>query len=179
MGESGLDSKSNILLIGLPGCGKSTVGALAAERLGWTFADMDETVESMTGRTVKELFAQGEECFRDAETEACRLLAQRRHTVIAAGGGVVKRRQNIDLLHQSCLIVFLDRSAKEIAGDVDTASRPLLSGGAGQVFVLERERRPLYLAAADRVLAGNLSPMEAAQQICRWGREYNTAREER
>ncbi len=173
-----MNSKSNILLIGLPGCGKSTVGALTAERLGWTFADMDETVESMTGRTVKELFAEGEERFRDAETEACRLLAQRRHTVIAAGGGVVKRQRNIDLLRQSCRIVFLDRSARDIAGDVDTASRPLLSQGAGQVFVLEQERRPLYLAAADWVLAGNLAPMEAAQRICRWAREGRAAREE-
>ena len=172
-----MNAKRNILLIGLPGCGKSTVGALAAERLGWAFSDMDETVESIAGRTIKELFADGEECFRDVETQACRLLAQRSRTVLAAGGGVVKREQNIALLRPSCRIVFLDRRAQEIVRDVDTQTRPLLRQGAEQVFALERERRPLYLAAAEQVLTGDLTPNEAAQMICQWAKELESARE--
>ena len=163
-----MNKKNNLLLIGLPGCGKSTVGAVAAQRLGWAFVDMDAVVEAIAGRTIPELFAEGEECFRDVETEACRQLATRRNTVIAAGGGVVKRAQNIELLKSNCLIVFLDRSAQDIVQDVDTDSRPLLRQGAERVFELERERRPLYLAAAEQIVPGGCSPMQAAEMICGW-----------
>lgn len=166
-----MSQKKNLLLIGLPGCGKSTVGALAAERLGWAFADMDQVVEAIAGRTIPELFAQGEECFRDVETEACRQLAGRTHTVIAAGGGVVKRRENIALLRPNCLIVLLDRRAQDIVQDVDTESRPLLRQGAGRVFDLERERRPLYLEAAERIVPSGQSPLEAAELLCGWAGE--------
>lgn len=161
-----MKNKSNIVLIGLPGCGKTTVGMLAAEQLQWDFADMDTLAEQLSGQSVPALFAQGEDCFRAVETEACRVLACRRRTVIAAGGGVVTREENIDLLRPCSLIVFLDRPAKEIVNDVDTSGRPLLQQGAERVFTLERERRPLYLAAADRVIAGLSTPEEAAEQIC-------------
>lgn len=163
-----MSTKRNLLLIGLPGCGKSTVGALAAQRLGWAFADMDTVIETMSGRTIAELFAEGEEHFRDIETEACRQLAGRKSTVIAAGGGVVKRAENIELLRPSCLIVFLDRRAQDIVRNVDTDSRPLLREGAQRVLELERERRPLYLAAAEQIVPEGCSPIQAAEMIFGW-----------
>lgn len=160
-----MNRKSNILLIGLPGCGKSTVGVLLAKQLGWAFVDMDDKIEKVSGQTIPQLFQQGEEHFRDIESEVCRLLSERKRTVIAAGGGVVKRTQNMELLAPVCHVVFLDRRAQDIVQDVNIQTRPLLAQGAGRVLELEKERRPLYLAAADQIISGGVSPMEATQTI--------------
>ena len=85
----------NIVLIGMPSAGKTTIGKQLAERLNVPFYDMDDVIVETTGKTIKELFAVSEDYFRQQETEVARALAQKEGVVIACGGGVIKRKENI------------------------------------------------------------------------------------
>lgn len=141
--------KSNIVLIGMPGCGKTTVGKVLAKRLGYKFCDMDSYIQEISKKTIKELFENGEENFRDWETKACEELSRCRNTIIASGGGVVKREKNIEILKKSCTILFIDRPVERIINDVDINSRPLLKDGKERLYNLYDERYELYKKAAD------------------------------
>ena len=85
----------NIVLIGMPGCGKSTLGRCLAERLGRDFIDADPEIEKDAGKTIPELFAISEDCFRRQETLTTKRLATLQNKVLAMGGGVVLRQENI------------------------------------------------------------------------------------
>ena len=139
----------NIVLIGMPGSGKTTFGKELARRLGRKFVDADDFLEALEGKTIKEMFAVGEDYFRAAETRAARALAAERGLVIACGGGVVKRAANIEIYKTTGVVVFIDRSPDDIVTDVDVASRPLLKEGVQKVYDLYEERIALYRAAAD------------------------------
>lgn len=156
----------NVYLIGMPGSGKSTIGRMLAASLNCPFVDMDDYIVKIAGETIPQLFAKGEDCFRDWETRACQELSglppagekpeKKRENfagsrVIATGGGVIKRPENVTLLRESGRLVFLDRPVEQIAGDeeVDAQSRPLLSQDKNRVYALFKERYPLYQAAAD------------------------------
>ena len=139
----------NIVIIGMPGCGKSTFGEALAKRLGWEFIDADIYLEAKEGRTIPELFAVSEDCFRDAETRTILDLSEKQDCVIAAGGGVIKRPVNIDILKRTSVIIFLDRSPDDIISDVNISTRPLLADGKQKVYDLYNERIAVYRAAAD------------------------------
>ena len=83
----------NIVLIGMPGCGKTTLGKLLAAKLKMEFYDADDVLEQREPYSIKEFFARGEEVFREAEQRTAEFLARKENSVIAAGGGVVKKRQ--------------------------------------------------------------------------------------
>ena len=141
--------KSNIVLIGMPGCGKTTVGKVLAKKLGYKFCDMDSYIQEISKKTIKELFEHGEENFRDWETKACEELSKCNKTIIASGGGVVKREKNIEILKKNCTILFIDRPVERIINDVDINSRPLLKDGKERLYNLYDERYELYKKAAD------------------------------
>lgn len=153
----------NIVLIGMPGCGKSTLGRLLAQHLKRPFYDADNVLEKLEGKTIKELFAVSEACFRDAETRAVRHLSELEGCVIAAGGGVVKRSENIEVLKNGGIIVFIDRLPEKIVQDIDTESRPLLAAGRQIVFDLYAERIELYRRYHDHIIDNN-GEREAALQ---------------
>ncbi len=155
----GEQDMENIILIGMPGCGKTTLGQMLAERLGRTFVDADVYLEEREGKTIPELFAVSEDCFRDAEERTVKALSEMEGLVIATGGGVVKREGNIRNLKRSGKIYFIDRSPEDIAGDVEVGTRPLLADGPAKVFTLYEERIALYRAAAD-VIVGNSGRLE-------------------
>lgn len=137
------DMKS-IALIGMPGCGKSSIGQLLAEMTGRAFIDVDELIVRMAGKPIPEIFAQeGETAFRALETQALAAAAKESRAVIATGGGVVTQERNRDILRRNCTIVLIERnlSALPIAG------RPLSQGrGVEEIY---RERKPLYDAWCD------------------------------
>ena len=139
----------NIVLIGMPGCGKSTLGRSLAEMLGRDFIDADPEIEKDAGKTIPELFAVSEEFFRNQETRTTKRLAALQDKVLAMGGGVVLRQENIISLKENGLIIFLDRSPEDIIGDVDTKTRPLLAAGRKRIYDLYAQREALYRAAAD------------------------------
>jgi len=140
---------NNIILIGMPGCGKTTIGRELAKKLGRYFFDADQVLEEVSGQTIHELFAQGEETFRDAESETIVYLASKVKGVIATGGGVIKREENMQVLGNSGVIIFINRSPEEIIADIDTETRPLLVEGKEKIHQLYTERIALYRKYAD------------------------------
>ena len=136
--------KDKVVLIGMPGCGKTTIGKMLAERLKYKFYDMDEYIENISGKSVKELFAKSEENFRNWESKACLELSKEIRVVISSGGGVIKREKNMDLFREESIIVFIDRPIENIISDIDSASRPLLASGKEKLYSLLEERYDLY-----------------------------------
>ncbi|MDU7243479.1 shikimate kinase [Clostridium sp.] len=136
--------KNIILLIGMPGCGKSTIGEELANKINYDFCDMDKYIEEISNSTVKELFNISEEYFRDYETLACKELSNKSKIIISSGGGVIKRKKNIDFFKDRGIIIFIDRPIEDILKDVDTSSRPLLSDGKSKLYNLYSERYNLY-----------------------------------
>lgn len=117
------NKEKNIVLIGLTGCGKTTVGKMLAQKINYDFIDMDDFIIESTGKTVPELFAVSEEYFRSCETKACKALSNKRKTVIASGGGAVKKQENMKAFHDNSIIIFLDRPVDNIVGDVEKIGR--------------------------------------------------------
>jgi shikimate kinase len=142
----------NIIFIGLPGCGKSTIGALVAERLRMPFFDADNVTETLSGETIPQMFEKGEPYFRQRETEAIRYLCTKSHSVISCGGGVVTRRENMEQLKAAGTIFFLDRPVEEIIATVDPSNRPLIRDNRMKIKRLDEERRPLYKQYADIIV---------------------------
>src|SRR5262245_52270763 len=135
-----------IILIGYRGTGKTTVGRLLAERLGWEFADADDHIEASAGRSIAAIFAtegEGEAAFRDYEAAAIRELCQCERIVIATGGGAVLRPDNRELLRSAGFVAWLTATPETIwerlRGDPTTAARrPNLTpaGGIDEVRAL-------------------------------------------
>ncbi len=151
----------NILLIGMPGCGKSAVGQQLARRLGRPLADLDHLAEQQAGRTIPQIFQQqGEEAFRRLEHQVLLQQARRSGIVIAAGGGVVTRPENLDPMRWNSTVVFLRRDLAQLPRD----GRPL-SQREG-VERLYRQRLPLYQAAAD-LTVDNTGVEATAEEIIR------------
>lgn len=147
--------KNNVIIIGMPGSGKTTIGKIVSEELGIKFFDMDEYIQEKTGRTTIQLFENGEEYFRDIETETCKELMEYDNVFISTGGGVIKRKINIDILKKGGLIVFLDRPVDKILEDVDVSYRPLLKDGKEKVIRLYEERYALYNEYAEIIVSNN------------------------
>lgn len=142
--------KRNIVLVGMPGCGKTTLGRILADKLGLDFVDGDEEIVRREGMPVPQIFAErGETAFRDCETAAIReSLAPRGGCVIATGGGAILREENVFRLKQNGVLVFLDRPLDQIAA---TGDRPL-SSNREMLEQRYRERYPKYRACADIIL---------------------------
>ena len=145
-----LAQKRNIVLVGMPGCGKTTLGRMLAARLGLDFVDGDEEIVRREGMPIPQIFAErGERAFRDCETAAIREdIAPRGGCVVATGGGAVLREENVFRLKQNGLVIFLDRPLDQIAA---TGDRPL-SSDREMLAQRYRDRYPIYRACADIIL---------------------------
>lgn len=156
-----LYNKENIVLVGMPACGKSTVGKLLSENSGMDFCDTDSLIEEKCGRKISEIFAEcGEEGFRKIESEVIKSVATRQHTVIATGGGAILNEENIALLRENGRIYFLDRPLELL---VSTDDRPLSSNRAA-LEKRYKERYSLYLERCDVRIdaAGSAEDTESA-----------------
>ena len=154
----------NIVLIGMPGCGKSTVGKLLAKMTGKQFVDADIFIEETTQKTIPEIFAQsGEAGFRKLETSALEVLGMRSGLVIATGGGCVTKEENYPLLHQNGTIIWLQRAIDKLPFD----GRPLSK--AGNLEAMYAIRKPLYDRFADISVENDSTPDKTAQNILNRG----------
>lgn len=145
----------NIVLIGMPGCGKSTFGKRLAKRLQLPFYDADAVLEEREQRTIKSFFAESEDAFRAAETRTLAYLAELDGAVIATGGGAVKRGENMELLKRGGIVVFIDRKPENILGSIEGDERPLLADDKQRIFNLYAERIDLYRQYADYIVENN------------------------
>lgn len=140
----------NIVLVGMPGCGKSTVGKALAKRLSRPFFDADQEIVKRAGKSIPEIFqTEGEAGFRKIETEVLFDLCRQSGAVIATGGGAVTVPQNHDILRQNSLVVFLNRDIAVLP----TNGRPLSE--QNDLHEMFRQRLPLYRAVCDYEVDGN------------------------
>lgn len=149
----------NMVLIGMPGCGKSTVGRALADRTGRRLVDIDQELEQELGCAIPDFFAQkGEAAFRQAESEMLARFCRESGLVIACGGGAVTVPENIDVMRQNGRLVYLRRPLEELPteGRPVSRSRPL-----EELFA---QRRPLYESAAD-LTVDNVQVEQAAADI--------------
>ena len=122
--------EKSITLIGLPGCGKTTVGNLLSDKLKYEFRN-------------------GEDYSRNIETETCKVLGEKSKTIISSGGGVIKKSINIEYLKKNSIVVFIDRPVENILGDIQVEKRPLLANGKEVLYKLYDERYDLYKKFCD------------------------------
>ena len=154
------DKMENIALVGMAGCGKSTLGRALAKETGKKFVDADAEVEDLAGKSIPEIFAQeGEEMFRRMETTVLAELGMESGLVIATGGGCVTREENYPLLHQNSRIIWLDRCPARLP----TEGRPLSQ--KTHPAKLYEMRKPLYKAFADATVDNNGTKGETVTEI--------------
>ncbi|MBE6551862.1 MAG: shikimate dehydrogenase [Ruminococcaceae bacterium] len=148
--EKILSEKENIVLIGMPGCGKSTIGRLLSERSGKALIDTDELIVEYAGKQITDIFAEsGEKVFRDMETKIIKeRVAHLSSRIIAVGGGAVLRDENVRELRKNGKLIFLDRPLEQL---IPTSDRPLASTREA-VEKRYSERYPRYCSSADKIL---------------------------
>ncbi|MCC5893935.1 MAG: shikimate kinase [Alkalibacterium sp.] len=147
----------NIVLIGMTGSGKSTIGKELSKRLHLSFVDMDEYIEKQAGQSIPDLFTKGEDVFRSLETQACKDLSGKQDCIISTGGGAAIKEENHSWLNKAGLILFIDRPIEKIAADIETEHRPLLKDGKSALFALYSERESLYRELADLTILNDQS----------------------
>jgi shikimate kinase len=146
----------NIALVGMPGCGKSTVARHAARQLGLGFVDTDHEIEARIGVSIRDFFAtHGETAFRDVESEVVSDVVQRQGCIIATGGGAVLREQNRHALRGRCTVVYLRSTPEDLARRLrNDLKRPLLQGSdpVRRMRELYRDRDAHYRDTAQFIL---------------------------
>ena len=154
----------DLILIGLPASGKSSVGRLLARRLDLPFFDCDEAIGAAAGCSVSDIFARyGESYFRQLEHRTLEELCRKESCVIATGGGAVLREDNRLLLQRSGTVFWLDRSLFDIMSTDFQTGRPLLTAGRKALERLAAERRALYAACAHYRIAEPLLELAISQ----------------
>lgn len=169
----------NVILVGFMGCGKTTLGSRLAEKLGFTFVDMDDCIVRKAGRTISDIFAaEGEAGFRRIESEVLEELLARDHMVVATGGGVVTVPENHLKLKALGFIIWLNLPENAIWNRLSrNRTRPLLRTENPKQTVqdLLEKRLPLYAAVADlEADTKDLTPDEAAYGIAESVRHFFT-----
>jgi len=159
----------SLYLVGMMGSGKSTTGRPLAERLGYGFVDADAVIEQVAGCSISEIFERdGEEEFRNLETQVLRSISERHSLVVATGGGIVTRSQNWGMMHQG-IVIWLDVERGQLLQRLqkDASQRPLLMGSdpAETVGAILEERRPLYDEADLTVVIESETPEVVADGI--------------
>ncbi|MBR6020458.1 MAG: shikimate kinase, partial [Lachnospiraceae bacterium] len=154
--------KESIVLTGMPGAGKTTVGRMLAEQLGREFVDSDDVIVQRSGCDIPTIFVeQGEKAFRELEAEVIRDLSAQGGRVIATGGGAVLRADNVEALRSNGRVYFLDRDPERITA---TNGRPL-SSNREALMQRYRERYGIYCATCDTRIACDGTAEDAARQI--------------
>lgn len=159
----------NLYLIGMMGCGKTTVGQILAQHLGYRFADTDALIEKIAGKSISEIFAQeGEEAFRELESQVLAEVSTYKNLSVATGGGIVLRRFNWSYL-QHGIVVWLDVPVEQLSDRLrNDTSRPLLANTdpKAKLQTLLEQRKPLYAQADIRVtVTADETPEQVAARV--------------
>ncbi len=138
----------NFIIIGMPGSGKTSIGRLAAKEIGLDFIDLDKIIVEQHGNISDIFEKEGEDAFRDYETDILKASVLIQGKMISAGGGIIERKENIDILKKNT-VIFIDREPDDILKTLDSDSRPLLKGKREHIFELYERRYGKYLEAMD------------------------------
>ena len=160
----------NLVLIGMMGCGKSTCARMLSRALGCRFVDTDSLIEQREGRSISDIFARdGEEYFRDVESSVARELSCQDGLVIATGGGIILREENVTELRKNGFLVWLNRPPEEIFDSVSMAGRPLAQDGKAAFLTRFAQREEKYRSAAHLEVKTLSTPQATVDHILtRW-----------
>ena len=166
--------KSNIVLTGFMGTGKTTAGKIVANKLNMKFVDIDNMIEKQEGMKISQIFSEkGEKHFRDIESEMVKTVSKWEHCVISTGGGVVLREQNIKLLREKGLIILLKANEESIIKHIfSNNNRPLLNdkNREEKIKTLLNQREKYYNNNDYEIDGSNLTIYELADKIIKvWG----------
>ncbi|MEE0472349.1 MAG: shikimate kinase, partial [Holdemanella biformis] len=158
-----LKDRCNIVLIGMPSAGKTTIGKMLEEKLGKEFFDLDDMIIAKAGKSIPEIFQEsGEAGFRAIETEVAIEASKMNNKIIATGGGAIKHKVNMDFLRLNGITIFIDRDIdKLISSD---PNRPL-SSSKQALQQMHKERYPLYQKYAAYVAVNNANIEETVDDI--------------
>ena len=144
----------NIVLIGMPACGKSTIGYWLSKKIGYPLLDTDKYLEEKENRIISDIFSnEGEEYFRNLETKYLKELSEKEGFIISTGGGAVKKKENIDILKKNGIVIFLNREINDISKE-NHKHRPLLQD-INNIQKLYDERIDLYKKYSDIIIKNN------------------------
>lgn len=163
--EEALKNGLNIYLTGIMSCGKSTLGKMLADATGRRFVDMDDYIVEREGKTIPELFAEGENVFRDAESRALYELSLEKGLIVATGGGALNRIRNRDMTLLSGATVFIRRNIDKIIATADCSGRPLLAQGAEKLRSIYEARKSRYYQSAQAVLNNEGDENEGLEKL--------------
>lgn len=158
--------KKNIVLVGIMGCGKTSIGLSLSYKLKMPVIDMDKEIEKQEKMLISEIFAKyGEEYFRNVETQTAKKLSKLDGYIISTGGGVVLKGENMEYLKNNGIIVYIHRTPDEIVKSVNTENRPLLKDGPQKLFDIYNARHNTYLKYADVVVNNSGSFTEGVENV--------------
>ena len=144
----------NIVLIGMPACGKSTIGYWLSKKIGYPLLDTDKYLEEKENRIISDIFSnEGEEYFRNLETKYLKELSEKEGLIISTGGGAVKKKENIDILKKNGIVIFLNREINDISKE-NHKHRPVLQD-INNIQKLYDERIDLYKKYSDIIIKNN------------------------
>ena len=166
--------KSNIILIGFMGSGKSITGKLLAYRLGYNFVDTDVAIEKTYKQKIKEIFAnEGEDAFRQKETDTIKKLAQKTHQVISTGGGVATKKEDMQALRENGVVIALTALPRTILKRTNNDKRPLLAKKSNEerlktIIELMAKRSEFYKKADLIIKTDDTTPLQNVEIITKY-----------
>lgn len=162
----------NIVLIGMPGSGKTTIGKILSKKLGLKLVDLDKYIEESSRKKISKIFIEGEEIFRSLESSAVNKFSKEEGLIISTGGGTIKNYSNIKALKENGIIIFIDRPIEEIAANVKLEKRPLIKDGINRLYALYEERYELYKSYCDVQVSNDGSLEDVVIRIIKIVNEY-------
>ena len=156
----------NLYITGMMGCGKTSLGKAIARVTELPFLDLDDEIVRRAGKSIPEIFAQeGEEAFRQQETETLRAVSEGELQIVACGGGTVLRKENVDIMRATGAILFNDRPLEHILSDITYDGRPVIAGGEEKLRKVYAERYEIYRTNCDLQLDNRYESAEDAAEI--------------
>lgn len=156
----------NIYLVGITGCGKTSIAKILAEILNYEYIDTDEYIEKLTSKSISEVFLKGEKYFRDIESKILQLVSEsdKKPKIISTGGGIVTQKRNLEILRGKN-VIYIDRDCNNIIDTLNTLNRPLLKSNPNKLFELFEKRKHLYEKISSYTVDNNKDIKDAVNSI--------------